>query len=216
MTVFIERELFALYREDWVKRGFDILFSASVLVLLFPVYFVIALAIKCSSKGPVFYSSLRAGLDGRIIKCYKFRTMCIDAEVKLKKILEDPTYLREWKRYSKLKKDPRVTKVGKWLRKTSLDEMPQFWNVLKGDLSVVGPRPYLIEEVMYHLGLRKEKILSVRPGITGLWQTSGRNLLTFEERISLEATYIDLRCFSLDLFLVCKTIPLIIRAKGAY
>ncbi len=216
MTVFIERKFIALHREDWVKRGVDILFSFLMLVLLFPVYFMIAVAIKCSSRGPVFYSSIRAGKEGKIIKCYKFRTMCMDAEVRLKKILEDPAYLREWEKYSKLKEDPRVTKIGKWLRKTSLDEMPQFWNVLKGDLSVVGPRPYLMEEVVQHLGMKKEKILSVRPGITGLWQTSGRNLLTFEERISLEATYIDVRSFMLDLKLIYKTIPLVIRAKGAY
>lgn len=199
------------------KRLFDICFSALVLILFFPLYTAIAIVIKLSSPGPVFYDSQRVGREGKIIKCWKFRTMCVNAEEILYKLLESSPHLQEeWRQFSKLKNDPRITKIGRFLRKTSLDELPQFWNVLKGDLSVVGPRPYLVDEIHEYVGRSKEKILSVRPGITGMWQTSGRNLLTFMERVKIEETYAEKQSFLLDLWIICKTIPIILLSKGAF
>jgi undecaprenyl-phosphate galactose phosphotransferase len=139
------------------------------------------------------------------------------AEETLRKMLaESPTMQKEWDTYFKLKDDPRVSGIGRFLRKTSMDELPQFWNVLKGDLSVVGPRPVTEEEVKKYYRDKADKILSVRPGLTGIWQTSGRNLLTFDERIQLEEQYIDKQSFLLDLGIIFKTIPHLFFAKGAF
>jgi undecaprenyl-phosphate galactose phosphotransferase len=143
--------------------------------------------------------------------------MCVDAEEKLSALLNsNPELSEEWKQFSKLKKDPRMTKIGRILRKTSLDELPQFWNVLRGDLSVVGPRPYLVEEIHNYVGRSREKILSVRPGITGIWQISGRNLLTFAERLKLEEGYAERQSFLFDILIILKTIPIILFPKGAF
>jgi len=142
--------------------------------------------------------------------------MHLDADRRLRELLAHNPYLKqEWMLNQKLKNDPRIFALGKWLRRTSLDELPQFWNVLKGDLSVVGPRPYMLTQKKY-LGPLASKILSVKPGITGLWQTSGRNHRTFQERIILDAEYIDKRSFHYDLRLICKTIPQILFPKDAY
>ena len=166
------------------KRIFDIIFSSAALLFFLPYALVIGILIKLSSVGPIFYKCRRVGKNGRIIECWKFRTMCLGAEEKLRTILaENPKMKKEWDIYFKLKDDPRVSGVGKFLRKTSMDELPQFWNIIKGDLSVVGPRPVTEEEVKRYFCDKAGKILSVRPGLTGIWQTSGRNLLTFDERI---------------------------------
>ena len=199
------------------KRFFDVVFSSLAMVFFLPLGLALCLMIKLSSPGPVFYVSRRVGKKGCPIFCWKFRTMAIDAEQKLGELLkENPVLRQEWETYFKLKDDPRVSAVGKFLRKTSLDELPQFWNVLKGDLSVVGPRPVTEEEVQKYYGERAEKILSVRPGLTGIWQTSGRNLLTFEERTKLEESYVDHQSLALDLQIICKTIPMLFFAKGAF
>jgi len=199
------------------KRTFDLLFSFCVLILFSPVFLIISLAIKYSSTGPIFYSSLRMGKGGKPFKCWKFRTMYKDAEQKLARLLEtDPALKKEWDTFFKLKNDPRVTNLGKWLRKTSLDELPQFWNVFKGELSIVGPRPFLIDEIEQCVCEKKEKILSVKPGITGIWQTSGRNLRTFQERLYLDERYVEKRSFLYDIYLIGKTIFVLIFPKGAY
>lgn len=204
-------------RHNFLKRAFDVLFSAVVLSLGSPIYLAIALLIRISSPGPAFYACTRVGRGGKRIRCWKFRSMCIDAEKRLEELLaSDPALRQEWEMYYKLKRDPRIFFVGKLLRKTSLDELPQFWNVLKGDLSVVGPRPITEEEVTKYLKEKAAKILSVRPGITGLWQTSGRNLLTFDERIKLEEEYVDRQSFALDCLLVFKTVPAVLFPKGAF
>ena len=199
------------------KRVFDIVFSlGAILFFLFPGV-VIALLIKLTSPGRIFYSSKRVGKDGQQIFCWKFRTMYQDADKKLLELLrENPKLKQEWETYFKLKDDPRISKIGKILRKTSLDELPQFYNVLKGDLSVVGPRPVTEEEIQKYFGSKASKILSVRPGLTGIWQTSGRSLLTFEERIQLEESYIDRQSLTLDLRIICKTIPAMFFTKGAF
>jgi undecaprenyl-phosphate galactose phosphotransferase len=200
-----------------LKRPFDIVFSCCALLFLAPLFLMVACAIGFFSSGPIFFASVRLGKKGKHFHCWKFRTMHLNADDRLHKLLEERIDLKEqWETYCKLKKDPRVTTIGKWLRKTSLDELPQFWNVLKGTLSVVGPRPYLPHELE---ALPKEltnKILSVRPGITGIWQTSGRNALSFEKRLELDARYIDRQSLGLDLWLICKTIPLMLFPKGAY
>lgn len=199
------------------KRVFDFLFSLFVVTLGFPVFFLLFLLIRLSSKGPAIYTCSRIGLHGTAIRCYKFRSMKLNSDRILNALLEtNPELKEEWNRTWKLQNDPRITWIGNFLRKTSLDELPQFFNVLKGDLSVVGPRPVTQEEIDRFFGSKKDKILSVRPGITGLWQTSGRNLLTFEERIRLDEHYVDNRTFWLDLKLILKTIPQLISQKGAY
>lgn len=199
------------------KRMFDIFFSLCILILFSPLYFLIALLIKFSSSGPIFYLSPRVGKEGKIFQCYKFRTMRMHADEVLSSLLKkDPQLKEEWETFRKLKNDPRITPIGKYLRKTSLDELPQFWNVFKGDLSVVGPRPVSEEEINNWIKEKAPKILSVRPGITGLWQTSGRSALSLAERVRLEEAYIDNQSFFFDLLLICKTIPMVLFPKGAF
>jgi exopolysaccharide production protein ExoY len=206
-----------LIRHDIYKRLFDIVFSSAVLICGLPVFLCISLAILFTSKGNVIFSQERIGQGGKSFKFFKFRTMYGDAEKNLNEILaSDPALKSEWEVSQKLKNDPRITKIGSFLRKTSLDELPQFWNVLTGDLSVVGPRPFLREQVEKHMGEKAAKILSVRPGLTGIWQTSGRNQMTFLQRISMEEMYVDQQSFLLDLKLILKTIPCMILRKGAY
>lgn len=198
-----------------MKRAFDTVFSLLALSVGLPFFLLIALIVLFSSKGPIFYSSKRVGKGGSLIHCWKFRTMHLDADARLEEILKNPSRQEEWRHYRKLKEDPRITVVGNFLRKTSLDELPQFWNVLKGDLSVVGPRPITEDEVTEYLKEKAAKILSVRPGITGLWQTSGRNLISYKERVLLEERYIEERSFLFDLKLICKTCRILF-SKGAY
>lgn len=200
-----------------IKRIFDLLFSLAVLILGLPVFCFIALAIRCTSRGNSVYSHERIGRGGKTFRCYKFRTMYQDADAKLSDLLEkSPELKREWELSRKLKNDPRVTPLGAILRKTSLDELPQFWNVLRGDLSIVGPRPVVKAEIRDCYGSKASKILSVRPGITGLWQVSGRSDTTYGTRIRLDEEYIDNHSFILDLKLVLKTIPSMIFSRGAY
>jgi exopolysaccharide production protein ExoY len=199
------------------KRIFDIVFSLGAILCFLALGVLIAILIKLTSQGPIFYSCKRVGKDGQTINCWKFRTMYPDADKKLQEILDqDPKLKEEWDIYFKLKDDPRISSIGKFLRKTSLDEFPQFWNILRGDLSVVGPRPVTEEEVQKYFGEKANKILSVRPGLTGIWQTSGRSLLTFEERIQLEESYVDRQSFKLDILIICKTIPAMFISKGAF
>jgi undecaprenyl-phosphate galactose phosphotransferase len=200
-----------------LKRIFDIAFSSFVLILGSPLFLCIAVAIRLSSKGKSIYAHKRVGRAGRSFKCYKFRTMYMDADKKLNHILQTDAQLKkEWEENRKLKNDPRVTKLGAFLRKTSLDELPQFWNVLKGDLSVVGPRPVVQEEVVKHLGIKANKILSIRPGLTGIWQVSGRSDTSYSNRILMDEEYVDTQSLTLDIKLILKTIPSMIASRGAY
>lgn len=201
-----------------IKRIFDIIFSFFALLICSPLFLVIGIIIFCTSPGKVIYSHQRIGRGGKSFKCFKFRSMYADADVRLKEILKENRELKEeWEKTFKLKKDPRITPIGAFLRKTSLDELPQFWNVLKGDLSVVGPRPVVREEIEKYFGGHAIKVLSVRPGLTGLWQVSGRsNINCYEKRIELDKHYIDNRSMLLDLKLIGKTIPVMIFSKDAY
>ncbi|MES2198857.1 MAG: sugar transferase [Chlamydiota bacterium] len=204
-------------KKNTLKRAFDIGFSFFVLLLILPIFLFLISIVKVSSKGPIFYGSIRVGLHGKKITCWKLRTMVKNADFLLEGLLkEDPKLKAEWEKNYKLKQDVRVTKVGHFLRRTSLDELPQFWNVLKGDLSVVGPRPISFAEVDLFIHNQGGKIFSVRPGLTGLWQTSGRNNLSYNKRIELEKKYLEKQSFIFDLLLILKTIPLMIFPKGAF
>lgn len=199
------------------KRIFDIAFSSTVLLFGSPLYFLIASSIFISEPGsPIIFAHERVGLHGKPFKCYKFRTMCPGAEAKLHHLLQShPALAKEWEQHYQLKNDPRVTRLGKILRKTSLDELPQFWNVLKGDLSIVGPRPITQKEVEQFYPKTAAKLLSVRPGITGLAQVQGRNEIDPEKKVKLNLEYIERQSFLLDLKIILKTLPVVLSGRGA-
>jgi exopolysaccharide biosynthesis polyprenyl glycosylphosphotransferase len=205
------------------KRGFDVAVAASALVLLAPVWMIVALLIKLDSKGAVFYRQERVGMDGRVFLFLKFRTMRADAddaahrEYQRKLIAGRPdTNLGDDARpVYKLRDDPRVTRVGRALRRLSLDELPQLLNVLRGDMSIVGPRPPIPYEVeAYELWHRKR--LDMKPGLTGLWQVSGRNRLSFDEMVRLDLFYIENWSLLLDLKIILRTLPVMLRGDNAY
>ena len=200
-----------------VKRSFDIIFALFLLPVVIPLVALISLMIKLDSRGPVFFKQQRIGRGGKKIWVYKFRTMYVDAERKLNELLEkDEEAKREWEEFYKLKDDPRITKVGRLLRKTSLDELPQIFNVLKGDMSFVGPRPVLEEELRKYYGEYSVYYLITRPGITGLWQVSGRNLLSYERRVHLDVWYVLNWSLWLDVVILIKTIRAVFKGEGAY
>jgi lipopolysaccharide/colanic/teichoic acid biosynthesis glycosyltransferase len=203
---------------DFAKRLFDVMFSSSVLILFFPVYLLLAILIAISSPGPIFYVQERVGKNYKHFGCIKFRTMVENAdEILIDMMTKSPHLREEFEDNFKLKKDPRITWIGKFLRLTSLDEFPQFWNVLKGDMSVVGPRPLVPEELPKY-GRHMDKILTIRPGITGLWQVSGRNDIPYNRRVQIDVYYVNFRNLWLDIWLIVKTIGVIISPKnnGAY
>ena len=203
---------------DFAKRLFDVIFSLAVLILFFPIYLLLAILVAISSPGPIFYVQERVGKNYRHFGCIKFRTMVENADEMLLDIMQESAHLREeFEDNFKLKKDPRITRIGRFLRLTSLDEFPQFWNVLKGDMSVVGPRPLVPEEIPKY-GRYMDKIVTIRPGITGLWQVSGRNDIPYPHRVQIDVYYVNFRNFWLDLWLIVKTIGVIISTKnnGAY
>lgn len=196
------------------KRLFDIGFSLNVLILLFPLYLAIALLIYLSSSGSIFYTQQRVGKGGRLFSCIKFRTMMVGADRILQDLLErSPQQKAEFQSNFKLKNDPRITAIGKWLRMTSLDELPQFWHVLTGEMSVVGPRP-LVPEELGKYGEAIDQVLTVRPGITGLWQVSGRNDIPYARRVQLDLNYSRQQNLGLDLWIIFKTIAVVIFPKG--
>ncbi|MEG5014455.1 MULTISPECIES: sugar transferase [unclassified Microcoleus] len=200
------------------KRLFDILFSLSVLILFAPVYLLLAFLIALSSPGPIFYVQERVGKNRKRFYCLKFRTMVENADDILLEIMENSPHLRqEFEDNFKLKQDPRITWIGRFLRMTSLDEFPQFWNVLKGDMSVVGPRP-LVEEELPRYGRHINQILTIRPGITGLWQVSGRNDIPYPRRVQIDLYYANDKNLWMDMWIVFKTIGVVIFPKnnGAY
>lgn len=203
---------------EFAKRLFDIVFSLLVLILFSPVYLILGLLIALSSEGPIFYIQERVGKNYKPFNCIKFRTMVSNADEMLIQMMETSPHLRqEFEANFKLKKDPRITTIGRFLRITSLDEFPQFWNVLKGDMSVVGPRPLVAEELPKY-GCYIDQILTIRPGITGLWQVSGRNDIPYPRRVQIDLYYVKFRTFWLDLWIVLKTIGVVVipKSNGAY
>ena len=202
-----------------LKRIFDVVFSLFILCVTAPLFLIISLAIFLTSQNlcSIFYIQKRVGRGGWLFNCIKFRTMYRGADKRLQSILDSSVSIRkEWLLFRKLKNDPRITFVGSFLRRTSLDELPQFLNVLKGDLSVVGPRPVVQEEVDAYYGENACKILSIRPGITGVWQVGGRSDTSYFRRVRLDLFYVKKVSFLYDLKLILKTNPVIFSSKGAY
>jgi Undecaprenyl-phosphate galactose phosphotransferase WbaP len=198
------------------KRLMDLIASLVGGILLLPLFFYIAVAVKMSSRGPILYGHDRIGKDGRHFKAWKFRSMFQDAHLVLEQYLEAHPELREeWERDHKLRYDPRVTRIGRFIRKTSLDELPQVWNVLRGEMSLVGPRPIVTAEIVKY-GPYYGLYTMVTPGITGLWQVSGRNNTTYEERVQLDAYYVRNWSPWLDMYLLIRTIRIVLFADGAY
>ena len=195
-----------------VKRVLDIVFSLLGMVILSPFFLLISIIIKLNSKGPVFFVHSRIGEKGKPIGIYKFRTMVENAEDLIKNFT--PEQKEEFERCFKLENDPRVTKIGNFLRKTSLDELPQILNILKGELSIIGPRP-IIQAELDKYGDNKEKFLSVKPGLTGYWAANGRSDTTYEERMEMELYYVDNMSFILDIKIFFKTILAVIKKEGA-
>ena len=176
----------------------------------------LSLCVKLSSKGPVFYGHKRVGKNGKEIKCWKFRSMYKDSQKMLEEILlTNPEMKKEWEENRKFVNDPRVTKFGKFLRKTSLDELPQLFNILIGNMSFVGPRPVTKDELEKY-GENANYILTVTPGLSGMWQISGRSETGYEERINLDSYYIQNWSIWLDMWIIIKTIWVVLRGKGAY
>lgn len=198
------------------KRAFDVLVSAIGLLFLFPIFIIIAILMKIQEPGAtIFFSQERNGLEGKKFKMYKFRSMYIDAEERL--INDKELYRKYVENGYKLNEneDPRITKYGAFLRKTSLDELPQLFNVLKGDMSIIGPRPIPDREIIEY-GDRKSKFLSMRPGVTGWWQVSGRSNIGYPERCDLELEYVDNASFKLDSYIFFKTFVTVFKREGAY
>lgn len=205
-------------RSRVVKRAGDIVFSLCVLTAGAPIFLVLALLVKASSRGSIFYVQQRIGRNYQVFGCIKFRTMRKDSDKVLQSLLENSSELRdEFSKDFKLKNDPRITSLGRFLRRSSLDELPQFLNVLRGEMSVVGPRPIVADELNRY-GYNMNQVLALRPGLTGLWQVSGRNNLSYRQRVRLDVRYVKTRNFLMDLKIVFQTIMVVLhpRDRGAY
>ena len=201
-----------------IKLFFDYLFSFIFLIGGFPIFLIIILLIRLSSRGPIFFFQERIGKNNKSFKCIKFRTMHPEANYILDNLLMKNDLLKkEFEETRKIKNDPRITLIGKFLRKTSLDELPQLINVIRGEMSIVGPRPIVDEEKIKY-GKNLKKMLSVYPGITGLWQISGRNNLTYKKRVNLDIHYVDNFNFLMDIKILIRTISVILfpSDNGAY
>jgi lipopolysaccharide/colanic/teichoic acid biosynthesis glycosyltransferase len=196
------------------KVFFDVLFASILIVTLSPVFLVIFILVKLDG-GPAFFSHIRVGKDRRYFRCFKFRSMIVNGDAILKAELEsDPRASAEWLKMRKLRNDPRVTKIGRFLRATSLDEIPQLMNVIRLEMSFVGPRPIIEAEVDLY-GADIEFYYKTRPGITGLWQVSGRSDVSFSERVRLDVQYVECWSFLSDCLILARTIPAVMGRKGA-
>jgi len=201
-----------------IKRLGDIIFSIGLILVGNPIFLLLAVLVKLSSPGPVFYVQERIGRNYKKFGCIKFRTMYKDSDVLLAKLLSNSEELREeFESDFKLRDDPRITPIGRFLRRSSLDELPQFLNVLKGEMSVVGPRP-IVKAELDRYGLSMDEVISVRPGLTGLWQVSGRNNLSYQKRVKIDLFYARNRSFLLDLEIVLLTLGVLFfpMDRGAY
>ena len=198
------------------KRVGDLMLALALLVFCAPLMLMIAVAIKAQDGGPVLFRHTRCGKDGRSFGLWKFRTMRLDAAERLSGLLEDdPEAEAEWVRTRKLRRDPRVTRLGRLLRKSSLDELPQLVNIIAGQMSVVGPRPVMAEELSGY-GAARIAYEAVRPGVTGLWQVSGRNDLSFDARVALDTAYVRDWSLVRDAAILARTVPVVLTARGAY
>jgi lipopolysaccharide/colanic/teichoic acid biosynthesis glycosyltransferase len=194
------------------KRLIDVVASLLALILLMPLLVAIVVCVRLSGRGPILFRQQRLGRHGKHFWCYKFRTMVPDAESLLS---QSPDLIAQFNENYKIQSDPRVTRVGAILRRTSLDELPQFWNVLRGDMSLIGPRP-IVEQELDKYGAHAGRLLSVKPGLGGIWQVSGRSDTSYAERVAMDLRYIETRSLGLDLKLMILTAVVVIRGKGAY
>ena len=203
---------------DWKNAAVETVLNRTcalaLLIVLAPLMLFIALRILREDGGPVLFGHLRVGKDGRLFECLKFRTMARDAEQRLQRLLsEDPVARSEWERNFKLRDDPRITTFGRFLRRTSLDELPQLINVLRGEMNLVGPRPVVVPELRKY-GYAKFHYLSVKPGMTGLWQVCGRHETTYPQRVRLDRTYVERRSLTLDFAILLRTVRVVLRQPG--
>ncbi len=193
-----------------IKIIIDIIISLFLIVFLIPLFITIALLIKFSSRGPIFFSQKRIGRFKKTFNCIKFRTMHIESEDMLEKLLSENKEIQiEFNKKHKLSNDPRITPIGKFLRKTGLDELPQLINIIKMDMSLIGPRPIVYDEIDKY-GYDFSKVFSIRPGISGLWQVSGRNKLTYKRRVEIDVIYVDNYCLLMDLRILIRTFGVIL------
>lgn len=197
---------------DFVKRVLDIACSLIALILLSPVFLILAILVKTTSEGPVFFAHRRVGRGGKEIKIYKFRSMVTNAEELIKQFT--PEQKAEYEKNFKLENDPRITKIGSFMRKTSLDELPQLINILKGDISVVGPRPVMDVETRIY-GNYRDMLLSVKPGLTGFWAANGRSATSYKRRRAMEIYYVKNRSLLLDAKIIFKTFISVFKGEGA-
>ena len=197
-------------------RLLDMLIASAVLIFLAPLLLLVAALVFIVDPGPIFFAHRRLGRDGRTFPCLKFRSMVVDSEQRLKELLATSEDARaEWARDFKLRRDPRITPIGNFLRKTSIDELPQLLNVLRGEMSIVGPRPIVAGEIERY-GRYFADYSRVKPGITGLWQVSGRNNVHYRRRVALDVTYARNKSLALDLRILMMTVPAVLLAKGSY
>ena len=202
--------------EDVIIRVFDVMVSLAAILAFLPLIVVVFLVVRLTDHGPALFVQQRIGKDGTPFPCLKFRSMAVDAEERLQALLaNDESAAREWSADQKLRNDPRITAIGGLLRKTSLDELPQLFNILAGQMSVVGPRPIVVGEVPRY-GRSFEYYCAVRPGLTGLWQISGRNDTSYDERVALDVRYVQTRNLHSNIEICAKTIPAILGARGCY
>ena len=200
---------------DRLKRSFDLTAAAAIVVMFLPLIAVLSLALLSQGR-PLLIRHRRVGRGGMTFPCLKFRTMVVDADGVLQRHLaENPAARAEWDSSRKLKNDPRVTALGRVLRKSSLDELPQLINVLRGEMSLVGPRPIVSAEAI-HYGVHIERYHEVRPGLTGAWQVSGRSDTSYDQRVALDCEYVASRSFGRDLAILLLTVPAVLRSKGSY
>lgn len=195
-----------------IKRIMDVIISLIGIIVVTPIMLIIILLIRIDSPGKAIYKHYRLGKNGKVIGIYKFRTMVINADEVFNSFT--PEQKAEYEKFFKLENDPRITKIGNILRKTSLDELPQLFNILKGDMSIIGPRP-VVEREIEKFGNQKDKYLSVLPGLTGWWASHGRSATTYDERIKLEMYYINNLSFKIDLLCFFKTIEVVLKRDGA-
>ena len=200
-----------------MKTFFDFILTSIGTIVISPLLVYLAYRINKEDPGPIIFKHTRIGKNGKPFSCYKFRTMVVNGEeVLIKYFIENPKAKEEWENNFKLKDDPRVTPIGKFLRESSLDELPQIFNVLKGEMSLVGPRPVVQEELdRYYLEASKE-YCSIKPGITGLWQVSGRNDVSYSERVAMDVRYVREHSLWMDIVILYKTIGVVLGKKGAY
>lgn len=198
------------------KRALDLFLAVPLLVFVSPLLVIIAILIRMSDGGPAIFSHRRCGLNGSTFECFKFRTMYKDAQDRLQQVLDsDPAAAAEWAEFQKLRNDPRVTPVGRFLRKSSLDELPQLFNILRGEMGVIGPRPVTSQE-LHRYGPNLHFYSAVRPGVLGLWQVNGRNTLTYDQRVAMDIEYVRTWTIWSDLGILVKAVPVVLFGKGAF